>query len=100
MPGVHQVGAEEWEAWVTGNRAMVLDVREPGEWDQGTLPGSTLISMSEIVERIDELPRQLPILCVCRSGARSSQVAAYLDASGFDSVANLAGGMKALGLQT
>lgn len=93
------MGAEEWETWVTENRAMVLDVREPEEWEQGTLPGSTLISMSEIVERIDELPRKLPILCVCRSGARSSQVAVYLDASGFDYVANLAGGMKALGLQ-
>lgn len=96
---IEQVRASEWESWVAGNRAIVLDVREAREWAAGTLPGSVLVSMSEIVERIGELPTDRPILCVCRSGNRSQQVAAYLTMSGFDDVANLSGGMKALGLQ-
>lgn len=98
MP-VHAVAAQEWEEWVTDNGAMVLDIREPPEWELGTLPGSTLISMSEILDRLDELPKDRPILCICRSGNRSHQVAAYLDALGYPTVANMVGGMKRLGLQ-
>jgi rhodanese-related sulfurtransferase len=96
---VTTVDAGEWEAWVEANDALVLDIREPREWAGGTLPGSTLISMGELIERIDELPRDRPILCVCRVGSRSHQVAAYLGTVGFDRVANLRGGLKALGLQ-
>jgi rhodanese-related sulfurtransferase len=55
--------------------------------------------MSEIMDRIGELPRERPILCVCRSGNRSLQVAVYLDALGFPTVANMVGGLKRLGLQ-
>lgn len=77
---------------------MLLDVREPAEWNQGTLPGATLISVREVVGRIDELSRENPILCVCRSGSRSANVAAYLGHQGYEA-ANLSGGMKALGLQ-
>lgn len=96
---VPTVSAAEWEQWVEENEAVVLDVREPFEWAMGTLPGSALISMGEILDRIDELPRDRPILCVCRSGNRSHHVAAYLNLSGFDMAANLVGGLKALGMQ-
>ncbi len=97
--GVAPVPAAEWETWVTENQGLILDVREPYEWEAGTLPGALLISMGELLERIDELPRDRPILCVCRSGSRSHQVAAYLAMSGFAGPANMVGGMKALGLQ-
>lgn len=93
------VPAQGWEEWVSANEAVVLDVREPDEWELGTLPGSTLISMGELIERIDELEKDTPVLCVCRSGGRSAQVAAYLAASGFERVANMVGGVKALGMQ-
>lgn len=99
MSQVENVPASDWESWVKENEAMVLDVREPFEWDLGTLPGSTLISMGEIIARLAELDSDRAVLCVCRSGARSGQVAAYLAASGFETVANLAGGVKALGMQ-
>ena len=99
MRGVTGVDAADWENWVSSNDGVVLDVRESHEWEQGTLPGSLLISMTELLERVDDLPRDRPILCVCRSGSRSHQVAAYLGIIGFDDVANLIGGMKALGLQ-
>jgi rhodanese-related sulfurtransferase len=55
--------------------------------------------MGELVARIDEIPDDKPILCVCRSGDRSGQVASFLARSGRDRVANLSGGMKALGMQ-
>lgn len=99
MKSVPTVPAREWESWAAGRDPVLLDVREEFEWSLGTLPGATLIAMSELVQKLDELPRDRPILCVCRSGSRSHQVAAYLIHLGFEDVANMAGGMKALGMQ-
>lgn len=95
---VTHVPAAEWETWVEANRALVLDVREPEEWELGTLPGAMLIPQGELIERIDELPKDRPLLCVCRSGSRSGNVAAFLSFNGYQA-ANMAGGMKALGMQ-
>lgn len=99
MSGIENVPATEWQTWSTENGAILLDVREAQEWELGTLPGSTKIAMTEIMARVDELDKNTPVLCVCRSGARSQQVAAYLDGQGFSKVANLEGGVKALGMQ-
>jgi len=99
MNQIEQVPSHEWESWTEDNSAIVLDVRQPEEWEQGTLPSATRISITEIMARVDELPKEQAILCVCRSGGRSQQVANYLAFNGYGVVANLAGGMHALGLQ-
>lgn len=99
MSTYQRVPATEWETWSATHDAVVLDVREASEWELGTLPGSTLIAMTELLERVDELDKNTPILCVCRSGSRSAQVANYLAGAGFETVANLEGGVKALGMQ-
>jgi rhodanese-related sulfurtransferase len=96
---VENVPAQDWESWIDSTGGTVLDIREPFEWGQGTLPDSTLIPMGEIPERLGELDTDQAFLVVCRSGARSQQVAAFLTMNGFTRVANMAGGMKALGLQ-
>lgn len=99
MSTVESVPAADWEEWVAENEGAVLDIREPWELEQGTLPGATLIVMGELPGRLDELDPAQPLLIVCRSGGRSQQVAMFLSMSGFERVANMAGGMKALGLQ-
>ena len=93
-----QVDATDWQTWVDENDATVLDVREPMEWELGTLPDAVLISQGELIERIGEVPKDKPVLCVCRSGGRSGNVAAFLAFNGYEA-ANMAGGMKALGMQ-
>lgn len=98
MDQIVQIDAADWETWVADNDATILDVREPHEWQLGTLPGAMQISQGEVVERLAEIPQSKPVLCVCRSGGRSSNVAAFLAFNGYQ-VANLAGGMKALGMQ-
>lgn len=98
MNEVARVPASDWETWVNQNQAIVLDVREPDEWQLGTLPGAVLISQGELVDRVDELPKDRPVLCVCRSGGRSANVATFLAFNGYE-VANMEGGMKALGMQ-
>lgn len=98
MSAISQVDAVDWESWVEDNDATVLDVREPDEWQLGTLPGAVLISQGELVSRMDEVPKDKPVLCVCRSGGRSANVASFLAFNGYDA-ANMVGGMFALGMQ-
>ena len=92
--------AADWAQWVDDNSALILDVREPKEWALGTLPNATLLSMNDIPDRLEELSKDRAILCVCRSGGRSEQVAAFLAQNGHDKVGNMIGGMKALGMQS
>lgn len=92
------VPAAEWETWVDENDATILDVREPNEWEMGTLPDAMLISQGEVVERIEDIPKDRPVLCVCRSGGRSANVAMFLAFNDYEA-ANMSGGMKALGMQ-
>jgi len=99
MSMVEGVQAPDWETWIADTGGRILDIREPWEWEQGTLPGATLISMGEIPGRLGELDTNQAVLVVCRSGSRSQQVALYLSMNGFARVGNMSGGMKALGLQ-
>lgn len=99
MSQIGLVPARNWELWREETDGVLLDVREPKEWELGTLPNALLIPVGEIMTRLDEIPINRPILCVCRSGGRSQQVAAFLAFHGYEEVANMTGGMKALGMQ-
>lgn len=98
MPIVEQVPATHWKSWAEINRAQILDVREPDEWEMGTLPNAVRISLGAVPYRIEALDKNKPVLVVCRSGARSGQAAEFLARAGFAQVANMAGGMHALGI--
>ena len=69
----------------------VLDVRENDEWRYGHIAGATHIPMRDIPGRISDL-QEGQTLVVCKVGARSAQVVAYLQQQGHEAV-NLAGGM-------
>jgi DMSO/TMAO reductase YedYZ molybdopterin-dependent catalytic subunit/rhodanese-related sulfurtransferase/glyoxylase-like metal-dependent hydrolase (beta-lactamase superfamily II) len=87
------VGPRAAKAMVDGG-ALLLDVREPDEWYAEHAPRAMLLPMGRVHARLDELPRDHPIVVVCRSGGRSAAVTASLRTAGFDAV-NLAGGMCA-----
>ena len=74
--------------------AVLLDVREPEEWNAGRVDGSLWIPMREIGARQGDLPGDTPIVVICRSGHRSGKVVAALVQAGYDAV-NLGGGIKA-----
>ena len=78
--------------------APLLDVREADEWAAGHAPTARHLPMSELVERIGELPDDDPLLVVCRSGGRSARVVAYLVGQGYPAV-NVEGGMLAWSAQ-
>lgn len=67
----------------------IVDVREQHEWDAGHAVDAIHIPMGEVVARLDEVPDGAAV--ICRSGARSGQVVAYLAQQGRDAV-NVAGG--------
>jgi rhodanese-related sulfurtransferase len=79
---------------LVGEGALLLDVREPDEWEAGHAEGALWIPMSEIAARADELPNEREIVVICRSGGRSARVTAVLNQSGFSAV-NLSGGSQA-----
>ncbi|MFF5295178.1 rhodanese-like domain-containing protein [Paractinoplanes globisporus] len=74
--------------------AYLLDVREPEEWTAGHAPGAHHLPMMEIPARMAEVPTDIEVVVVCRSGGRSGQVVSYLMANGWDNVRNLDGGMQ------
>jgi rhodanese-related sulfurtransferase len=75
--------------------AYLLDVRDNDEWAAGHAPAAHHLPMMEIPLRRDEVPLDRDVVVVCRVGARSAQVVAYLRANGWDRAVNLAGGMWA-----
>ena len=89
-----------WEIdsqWLEENLASVqiVDVREPAEFEGplGRIPAARLISLGDLAGRAGELARERPIVTVCRAGGRSAQATVILRQAGFETVANLAGGM-------
>ena len=93
MPGHHSVPAVS--AAEVESDAYLLDVREADEWVAGHAPGAHHIPMMEIPSRLDEVPEVGDVVVVCRVGARSAQVVAYLRAGGRENVRNLDGGLIA-----
>ena len=64
--------------------AIVVDVREPGEYVTGHVPGATLIPMGHLSARLHELPKHRPVYLICASGNRSLAMTSFLMRSGYD----------------
>lgn len=79
--------------------ALLLDVREPHEWDIVHIAGSEHVPMRRIPESLPDLPRDRDVLVLCHVGGRSARVAQYLRAHGFDRAMNVAGGIDAWAAQ-
>ncbi len=89
-----------WEIqpdWVEehANDLCILDVRETDEFDGplGHIPNAQHIPLGELEQRIAEVPREQPVITVCRAGGRSARGTLILKNAGIDQTANLAGGM-------
>lgn len=83
--------------------AFILDVRQPDEWADYHVPGSTLIPLDQLPARLNEVPQDREIVVVCRSGNRSQAGRDILLKAGYPSVTSLKGGLsqwKAAGYPT
>ncbi|MBN1238714.1 MAG: sulfurtransferase [Gammaproteobacteria bacterium] len=84
--------------WPDGTRngdVVLLDVREPAELEVSSLQGVWHIPMMQIPNRLEELPRDKPVVVMCHAGGRSRRVAEFLTGNGFEDVFNLQGGIDA-----
>jgi rhodanese-related sulfurtransferase len=77
--------------------AVLLDVREPQEYQDGFLPNSIRIPLGSLSEKASQLDkhRERPIIIVCRSGNRSAHAVRMLKKMGYETVYNLGGGLHA-----
>ncbi len=73
---------------------VVVDVREPSEWDEGHIAGALNLPMGQAVERMRELPADRPKAVLCAGGLRSSSAISALLRAGMSGWYNVAGGMR------
>jgi adenylyltransferase/sulfurtransferase len=78
-----------------GDVSALIDVREPHEWEIVNLPGSTLIPMNEVIDRVSEIPQSGNVVVLCKVGARSAEVLRWLHSVGLTNTKHLAGGLDA-----
>lgn len=88
----------ELKAWLDApdrTKPLLLDVREPWEYEVCHIEGATLVPMRSIQVRLAELDPQRETVVICHHGVRSYHVARFLEHNGFSNVINLTGGVDA-----
>lgn len=86
---------KEWLADAERTKPVLLDIREPWEFEACRIAGSLSMPMRGIPARYGELRRDADIVMICHHGARSYQAGMFLEHMGFTSVINLQGGVAA-----
>ncbi len=95
--GVKDISPETAHAYARDKGALILDVREPGEYEAGHAPDSVLIPLGSLIGRASELEpfRDRAIVVICHGGKRSADACARLSKLGFSRTFNVAGGILA-----
>ncbi len=75
--------------------ALIIDVRERGEWAGGHVPGARHIPLGQLAHAASSLPADRDLLLICQSGNRSARAVELLQQAGFNRATNVAGGMVA-----
>ncbi|MGI9592667.1 MAG: molybdopterin-synthase adenylyltransferase MoeB [Myxococcota bacterium] len=98
--GPEASAAEVREALARGDRFLLLDVREPDEWETAHVEGAKLLPLGELEARVEELAewRNRRVVVHCHHGGRSARACELLRARGFEDVHNLTGGIEAWSL--
>lgn len=84
--------AQYQDTFVTGSAAhLLVDVRTPDEFASGHIEGAVNIPLDALSSRLNEIPRDQPVVVYCRSGSRSAQAARLLSGAGYTQVRDLGG---------
>lgn len=76
------------------NNSILIDVREPSEYRSGYIPGAKNIPLSQLPQRLGNIPKDKRIFLYCRSGMRSKNAAKLLQKNGYTTLAHLQGGLN------
>jgi rhodanese-related sulfurtransferase len=93
-----QISPRDLAAWLADagrEKPLLLDVREPWEFERARISGAQLIPMGEVAARHAELDPGKDVVAICHHGGRSLQVALFLEKAGFTRMHNLVGGVDA-----
>ncbi|RUS45072.1 rhodanese-like domain-containing protein [Cohnella sp. AR92] len=90
--GLRNLRASEFKEELAKKRVLI-DVREPGEFKSGHIPGARNVPLSQLQGRLGDIPKGQPVLLYCRSGMRSKTAARLLLRSGYSELAHLQGGL-------
>jgi len=92
------ITAPELAAWLADaarEQPLLLDVREPWEFEKARIGSARLVPMREIPGRLGEIDADKEVVAICHHGGRSQQVAMFLEKNGYNKVHNLVGGIDA-----
>ncbi len=95
--GASEVGTLEATRLMNAGDALVLDIRDSGEYNGGRIPKSKNIPLADLDKRVDDLARfkDKPVIVVCRSNGRAGAAVRSLKSHGFTNVRQLDGGFSA-----
>jgi sulfur-carrier protein adenylyltransferase/sulfurtransferase len=82
-----------------GEDFLLVDVREPAEWEIVRIPGAVLIPKGDLPGRLSELPQNKPVVMYCKTGIRSAETLALLKNAGFKDAVHVQGGVTAWATQ-
>lgn len=91
---IEHVDLQQVQTLLRERSAYVIDVRDGAEWEAGHLPGVPNIPVGHLVDRLDEIPRDRPVVVHCQTGGRSTIAASVLEANGVEDVLNYVGGFS------
>jgi rhodanese-related sulfurtransferase len=92
---MREFSAQELHAYlnVAAEQPLLLDVREPWEFDKARIEGATLVPMRSVPDRLQELDPARETVVICHHGIRSRMVGHFLESQGFSNIINLSGGV-------
>ena len=79
--------------WQQHERLAVLDVRDQAEWDSGHIPGSQHIHIGDLMRHLHEIPQDMPVATICRSGHRAAMAASIVAGLSRETLAVQSGGV-------
>jgi rhodanese-related sulfurtransferase len=92
--GIREINTHDYRNQITQSSHLLLDVRNVQEFSGGHIEGSQNIPLNKLAKKLENLPKDQLIVCVCRTGERSREATYLLQKAGFNS-ANLVGGIVA-----
>jgi rhodanese-related sulfurtransferase len=91
---VPEIDVEELARLRREGDVALIDVRQPDEYEEARVPGTVLIPLAEVPDRVHEVPAEGTVYVICARGGRSAKAAEYLADQGRQTV-NVAGGTLA-----
>lgn len=92
LESYEEISPREAKALIEAGQARLVDVRNNAEWEEGFIEGAQHVMLGKLMDHLESIPRDKPVVVQCQSGARSSIAASILQKHGIAKVINLAGG--------